>query len=98
MTVALQVGVVTEDATLDAFSTETGERSDANAEDAASETGSASGGADAAEPVAPTSSWQPDGECAACGEQAARRWRDGDERVCGSCVAWTATGGDARDQ
>ena len=103
---------MTEDATLDAFGSteESAATSDATEESGAAESTDAksanakSTDAESADdtpttPVpVPTSSWRPAGECASCGEHVARRWRDGDEHVCGECVSWDASGGDACDQ
>jgi hypothetical protein len=44
-----------------------------------------------------TSAWTPDGECAACGATAVRRWRSGDAFVCADCANWD-TGTSAGDQ
>lgn len=96
MPAGAQKGGVTEDATLDAFgddgSTATGSESEGT-------TGSdAEPGGDAPAPLPLTSSWRPDGDCAACGEHVSRRWWDGSEHVCGDCVSWSASAGDACDQ
>lgn len=92
-----QRGVVTEDATLDAFGGDDESRATGDGRDGTA-VSSAESGDDAPVPPIPTSSWRPDGDCAACGEHAARRWRDGDEQLCGDCVSWSTSGGDACDQ
>lgn len=46
-------------------------------------------GAGGAAPALGTYRWDPDGApCAACGERAERRWRDGDAYVCADCKEW----------
>lgn len=45
-----------------------------------------------------TSSWRANATCSACGEPTARRWWNGDERVCAECTSWTTTGRGACDQ
>ena len=86
---AAQWGGVTEDATLDAFGagdeSVNGESGEDSSENRASSVDSEE---ETLTPLAPTSSWRPGGDCAACGEHVSRRWRDGDEFTCADCVEW----------
>lgn len=44
---------------------------------------------DAVDPAVSTYRWSSEGAaCADCGETVERRWRDGDEYVCGDCKEW----------
>jgi hypothetical protein len=44
---------------------------------------------DDVDPAAATATWSPDGAaCAACGTVVERRWRDGEDLVCGDCKEW----------
>lgn len=62
------------------------------------------GGADDVDPLAVTSAYRPDGECASCGASSTRLWlasEGGDDsggRVCAGCAGWATTGGRAADQ
>lgn len=112
MAVASQRGGVSEDTTLDAFADDADTR-DADTATGSSDvdpdaTDTAGGepgidaddedGAVSADPVPVTSAWRANATCSACGEPAARRWRDDDERVCVECASWTTTGRGACDQ
>lgn len=99
MSVALQCLAVTEEATLDAFASESGDSDEATAETSTGGSDSEDGTGDAVEVVAVTSSWSDDdGLCPSCGERAGRLWREGSERVCTACKSWTRTGEGACDQ
>lgn len=40
-------------------------------------------------PAASTYAWSPEGgPCAACGERAQERWREGEDLVCAGCKDW----------
>lgn len=43
---------------------------------------------DGADPAVPTSAWRAEGVCAACGDPAERRWREGGAFVCPDCKEW----------
>lgn len=64
----------------------TDRRSDPGTEDGETAEAPAVGDAD---PAPITCEWTPDGAaCEACGATVARRWRDGDARVCADCKEW----------
>jgi hypothetical protein len=96
---------VSDEPTLEAFAGDDGD--DDSGEGASDDSGTDDDRADVAEaaetasrsPLAVTSAYQPDGECASCGASSTRLWAGGDAgRVCSGCAVWTTTGGRAADQ
>jgi len=87
----VQAGCVPEDASLDEF-LDAGGDSDGDDDRGGDATAEGTADADPLDDVAPataTATWRPDGAaCAACGSVVERRWRDGDDLVCGDCKEW----------
>jgi len=77
------------DASLDEFLNEEG---DEDGEDTETSEDGADTGADAdagVEPAVSAYDWSPGGTaCEACGSVVERRWRDGEQLVCGECKEW----------
>jgi hypothetical protein len=93
----LQFGAVTGNRSLDEFGADednsaepetTGKPTQSSAAPAAAESQSETQQAPV-EPLAETFAWSAaGGDCAACGETVANRWRDGSALLCEDCKAW----------